>query len=79
MALRHRMARTMKSSVAEQQIAFHRSSYTGFAIRHRVPGQASPPAKLFEFLGSFPPADGIERAAMVTQAACNRTSTDHTC
>jgi hypothetical protein len=42
-------------------------------------GQASPPAKLFEFLGSFPPADGIERAAMVTQAACNRTSTGHTC
>jgi hypothetical protein len=45
----------------------------------RRAGQASPPAKLFEFLGSFPPADGIERAAMVTQVACNRTSTDHTC
>ena len=37
------------------------------------PAQASPPAKPFEFRGNFPPADAIERAAMVTQAACNRT------
>ena len=28
------------------------------------PGPASPPAKSFEFLGSFPPAYGIERTAM---------------
>ena len=47
--------------------------------RNGGPGPASPPAKSFEFLGSFPPAYGIERAAMVTQAACNRTSTGHTC
>jgi hypothetical protein len=40
---------------------------------------ASPPAKFLEFLDSFAPAAGTEHAAMVTQAACYRTSTGHTC
>ena len=51
-------------------------------LQHLAPHPDRPPcrpAKSFEFLGSFPPAGGIERAAMVTQAACNRTPTGHTC
>jgi hypothetical protein len=42
------------------------------------PRPASPPAKLFEFRGDFS-AYAIERAAMVTQAACTALPTGHTC
>jgi hypothetical protein len=38
------------------------------------PAVSLAPAKSFVLLGSFSPAFGIERAAMFTQAACNRTS-----
>jgi hypothetical protein len=70
----------MKSSVAAKQIAFRMSSYNGFATRCPAPGPtASPPAKFLEFLDSFAPAAGTEHAAMVTQAACYRPSTGHTC
>jgi hypothetical protein len=43
------------------------------------PGPASPPAKSFEFLDSFSPAYGIERAAMVTQQPAIAPPIGHTC
>jgi hypothetical protein len=63
---------TMKSSVAAKQLAFRMTSYNGFAIRRAAPRpaagpSASPPAKSFEFLGSFRPPAASNAQARCTQ------------
>jgi hypothetical protein len=67
--------------MAAKQIAFRMSSYKGFATRRHATRVGLPPSvaagQTFEFLGRFSPASDIERAAMLTQAAHNRTSRPH--